>query len=334
MPPCWRKPGFCAKAACARDKTRRMQDEQLQPAPPPLLPPSRRRTSLRSILLAGLIAFLLGAGAVGWLAWRGDLARLIDSREPAAPQRAAAPTPNPAAPAVTGQALDTAEARVALLEERLSRVDQQATAASGNAVRAEGLLIAFAARRAIDRGAPLGYIENQLRLRFADAQPNAVRTVVEAARRPLTIDELAGRLEAQSSLLAKAPAEDDAWTRVRREVSNLFVIRRDSTPSSDPQNRLLRARMLLAAGKVDGAIAEVERLPGANEARGWIGDARRYAEVQRALDLIETTAMLEPQRLKDDHGARVDQPSPLAPPAESAAPEATPSAPPAQNPAI
>src|SRR3546814_3562519 len=34
------------------------------------------------------------------------------------------------------------------------------------------LLIAFAARRALDRGLSLGYLEAQLRLRFGDDQPN------------------------------------------------------------------------------------------------------------------------------------------------------------------
>lgn len=304
-----------------------MQDEQLQsPELPPPLPPVQRRTSLRSIALAGLLAFLLGAGAVGWLAWRGDLAQVLPGGggTPAQQPEIAPPT---AAPTVTTDALNTAEARVALLEERLARINQQASAASGNAARAEGLLIAFAARRAIDRGASLGYIETQLKLRFADAQPNAVRTILEAAKNPMTVDELSSQLEAQASSLAKAPAEEDAWTRVRRELSSLFVIRRQSTPSANPQSRLLRARLLLAAGKVDAAITEVERLPGAAEAQAWIADARRYAEVQHALDLIETTAMLEPQRLHDSEGQAVDQPSPLAPPAESARPTTAPATP-------
>ena len=46
-------------------------------------------------------------------------------------------------------------------EQRLSRIDLQATAASGNAARAEGLLIAFAARRMIDKGEPLGFLEER-----------------------------------------------------------------------------------------------------------------------------------------------------------------------------
>ena len=42
--------------------------------------------------------------------------------------------------------------------------------------------------------------------------------------------------------------------------------------------------------------------------------------MQRALDLIETTAMLEPRKLNDAAGKAINQPSPLAP----AAPTATP----------
>ena len=61
-------------------------------------------------------------------------------------------------------------------------------------------------------------------------------------------------------------------------------------------------------------MAEVERLPGAAAAQPWIAAARRYDAIQRALDLIETTAMLEPHRLKDSAGTSVNQPSPLAPP--------------------
>ena len=46
-------------------------------------------------------------------------------------------------------------------------------AASGNAARAEGLLIAFSARRTLERGNDLGYLGDQLRLRFGDAEANA-----------------------------------------------------------------------------------------------------------------------------------------------------------------
>jgi hypothetical protein len=37
----------------------------------------------------------------------------------------------------------------------------------------------------------------------------------------------------------------------------------------------------------------VLRLPGREEARDWIGAARRYVSARRALDTIETAALLE-----------------------------------------
>jgi hypothetical protein len=77
---------------------------------------------------------------------------------------------------------------------------------------------------------------------------------------------------------------------------------------------------MLTAKRISNAVAEVQRLPGADAAQTWIADARRYEEVQHALDLLETTAMLEPTRLKDAEGHKVDQPSPLATPTATATP--------------
>lgn len=298
-----------------------MQDE-LNTSPP--IAPVRRQRSGQAVLFIALVAFLFGIVLAGWLAWSGKLsdmfrrdAQVAQTATPvtdfpvAGPDEAAAPTQQ--APT----ALGAVETRLALLEERMSRLDLKAEAATGNAARAEALLVAFAARRMIDRGEPLGYLENQLRLRFADAQPNAVQTVIDAAKKPVTLDQLVAQLVAASPALTSAPTDEDAWTRVKRELSSLVVIRRATTPSPAPQNRVERARLMLASGKVDEAIAEVQRLPGAGGARAWIDSARRYAEAQRALDLIETTAMLEPYRLQDANGKKVQQPSPLAPTAEA-----------------
>jgi hypothetical protein len=81
-------------------------------------------------------------------------------------------------------------ARVAELEQRLSRITLEAESASGNASRAEGLLVAFAVRRALDRGLSLGYLDAQLRLRFGDDQPNAVKTIIDTSREPVTLEQL------------------------------------------------------------------------------------------------------------------------------------------------
>lgn len=300
------------------------------PAPPP-------RPRSRGLALVGLpLAFLLGGGLVAWAHTEGYLARILPSPVPApAPSAGAAPRaaalPLPAGEAARMAAISTVEGRLALIEDRLSRVDALTHAASGNASRAESLLIAFAARRLVERGQPLGYVADQLRLRFADAQPRSVQTVLAFASRPVTLDELSARLEALSPELAVTD-DESLWTRVRREASSLFVVRRDASALVTPSARIERARMMLSARRLDQAVGEVERLPGADAADTWIADARRYQAAQAALDLIETTAMLEPSRLGDGTGARVDQPSPLAGPsgspppaaAQSLAPETTP----------
>jgi len=274
-------------------------------------PPLRRR-SAGLTLFAVLIAFLLGAALTAWLSTRGYLAMLGPQAAPttAADTAPAAPPPSDAARLA---AIGTVEGRLAMLEDRLSRVDFQTHAAAGNAGRAEGLLIAFAARRMIDRGEPLGHVSDQLRLRFMNAQPRAVQTVIDFAANPVTIDGLAARLEALSPELTVTQTDESLWDRARREVTSLFVVRRDSGVLASPAARIDRARVMLTARRIDNAIGEVERLPGADAADTWIADARRFEAVQKALDLLETTAMLEPARLHDGEGQAVDQPSPLAP---------------------
>lgn len=297
------------------------------------LPPRRRGPSLRLITTTLALAFVAGAGLVGWLAWSGKVQiskDLVIERKPAASASfAALPSPAPGiqpAPAASASAADLLEQRIAGLEQRLTRLDQQAAAAEGNAARAEALLVALASRRAIERGAPLGPLADQLKLRFGEAQPGAVGTLIDAAGKPVTLDLLAGQLDALQEVLTQAPTGEDGWSRVKRELSGLFVIRRDDAPPAKPENRLDRARLLLRTGQIEAAIKEVQTMPGAAGARSWIDAAQRYAMAQRALDLIETTALLDPARLRDASGAAVEQPSPASPtPTASATPSQAPS---------
>ena len=202
--------------------------------------------------------------------------------------------------------------RVAAMEQRITRLDLQAQAASGNAARAEGLLIAFAARRAIERGAPLGYLADQLRLRFGEAVPNAVQTIIAAGENPVTLDELLARLDGLAPALTQTSQSDGVLPWLGREISQLFVVRTEDTPSPQAENRLERARLFLESGRAQAAISEIRNMPGADEARNWIADASRYAATQRALELVETTAVLEPRDLRDGSGNRIEQPSPAA----------------------
>lgn len=305
------------------------------PLTPPLAPPVRRASGGgigggKALLIVALIAFIGGGALAGALVWRGDLDPILPQRQ----AEAAAQTlpaseigevidPRILPPAKDANArssgLGDVETRLALLEDRFSRIGVQATAAGANASRAEALLVALAARRRLDRGEPLGYVEDQLKLRFGDAQPQAVRTIIAASRDPVTLHLLSSQLEAATPALTGTRTEESYWSKLRREVSSLFVVRRRSSSSVRQLDRAERAQILLKAGQIEDAIAEVERLPGAADAQEWIIAARRYDQAQRALDLIETSAMLEPRQLRDDTGVAVNQPSPLAPPAEDVA---------------
>lgn len=297
----------------------------------------------RNVLILMIVAFVGGAILAGWLLSRYDpfgsdeadtaieaveqnsvdgpadpataLARRIDADGSVLPTREqAADTP---VPALTPEKERALAVRVADLEDRLSRINVQAQAASGNAARAEGLLIAFAARRALDRGSPLGYIESQLRLRFGEAQPKAVTTIVNASREPVTLEELAGGLDELAPTLTTGSSGQGFWSDFTREMSELFVIRKEGTPSTAPQQRLTRAGRYIEVGNVEAAITEMEKLPAVEnddeDATKWMEMARRYNEARRALDVIETAAILEPQQLRAGDGERVDVPSPLAP---------------------
>ncbi len=256
----------------------------------------RRSGSGRSAVLIAFVAFLLGIGFAALLVWHGDLDLLV--RHGAGTEQASAFAPQ------TG----TLETRLALLEDRISRINTEAGAAEGNAARAEAMLIGLAARRAVDRGLPLGVISDQLRLRFGDAQPHSVDTVIAFAAKPVTLDQLEARLDALTPELSDAPQSVPALTRVQRELENLFTIHRDASPAVRPQDRLSRVKTMLGSGQIADAVDQVSRLPGAAAASSWIDDAKRYADVQQALDLIDTAALFDPH-LHDDTGRAVGQPN-------------------------
>ncbi len=272
-------------------------------------PAVRPRTgpSLRAMLLAGLISFLGGAGLIGWLVWHGqvDLGR-APTPTPFMTSHPAptAVTANPAAP-FTATVL---EQQVAGLERRLAQLNLQTAAFGGNTARAEGLLVALAARRAIEQGKPLDYLEAQLTTRFGAARPAAVTTLAAAAKNPVTLDQLAAQLDELGPALLGQPKDEGGWHRLRRELSGLFVIRRDDGKVSRPDQRLDRARLLLRSGQIDAAISEVSKFPDSAPARDWLIAARHYADAQAALDQIEQAALTEPELLKGGDGEAVKQP--------------------------
>lgn len=197
--------------------------------------------------------------------------------------------------AVTAQNVATLEARLAAVSAKLDAISEQAAGAGGNAARAEGLLIAFATRRALDRGTPLGYLEGELRLRFGDAQPRAVATIINAAASPVTITDLQSGLDEVTPQLLGTGVHRDWWSATKREIANLIIIRNANAPSPVPQKAIKRAKLMLSTGRVDEALREIERLPDHEKADNWLQMARQYNEARRALDVIEAAAILEPR---------------------------------------
>ncbi len=297
----------------------------------------RKPPSLKGPLLASAASFLLGGALVGYVLWYNnsrlddeDLIERVTSMEVSptpenSPSAAVSPSPTPLAEALEEaetpeQAVEVVtrvaeqqgglEQRLAAAEQRLTRLDIQAQAAAGNAARAEALLIAFATRRLIERGDELGYLADQLRLRFGDERPNAVNTIIGFSRSdpPIRLDGLLARLDGLGPQLQER-SEGPSWEAFTRELSELFVIRRESTPSSQPERRLQRARFAMEQGRYRSAIEEVRGLPGADRADAWIADAERFAAAMEALENIETAAVLDQRGLRDGSGNRVAQPS-------------------------
>ncbi len=266
----------------------------------------RTARPLRTALIAALLAFVVGAIVMGWALMRWGPARDwiasdgVGASSAPAPQvvaalpRSATIETGAAAPALAAPVATEVEARVSELEARIARADLRAAAAAGNAGRAEGMLIAFAARRAIDRGTGLGYIEGQLRDRFAAAQPRAVAQIIAAAQRPVTLVMLRQQLDTIAPQLLTGGRDEDWWTATRRTLGSLIVVRRESGGSPAPDQRIGRARLMIDGGQVDGALAEISRLPGAASANSWGIDARRWIEAHQALDILEAAAIMPP----------------------------------------
>jgi uroporphyrinogen-III synthase len=315
-------------AEALAERRRRRAAAPPPPAPPPVAPettPARpvRRSWLGTLLLL-LVAFLLGMAALFWVLNEWEAAgRLLGLTPPAAapapnPQLAPSPSlpqPQPQMPAQPQADRGTliidpdVARRVAALEQRIGELNLDTRNAVGNADRAEGLLVAFAVRRALDRGIGLGYLEGLLRNRFGQTQPQAVGTILAVARDPVTLEGLQLQLAELGPQMTGAAPDQSFFDALRGEFSNLVIIRREGTPSTDPRERLRRAVARLEAGQVEVALTEVLRLPGRENGRAWIDAAQRYVAARRALDRIEGAALLEP-RMPPPQPAALPAPAP------------------------
>jgi hypothetical protein len=235
----------------------------------------------KHILLLSVFAFGGGIGASWWLA---DNYGWLASDAPLA---SAAPVPAKADPALT-------PATQILMP--LAPPSADSAMAADNAARAEGLLVAMAARRAIDNGTPLGYLTDQLRLRFGSSQPRAVMTILQASQTPVTAQSLQAELTAIENLLVTGTREETLWATIQREFSELFVLRKSDSPSPAPTQRMLRTHAFVESGNISGAIAEIPAMPGAAApaVQNWLGRAKAYDQTRKALDTLERSALAAP----------------------------------------
>jgi len=245
-------------------------------------------------LLVGLVLILIGAGAAVWgLAHYQPAARFLGVTPPA-PQTAVGPQQQvPANPVQSPQVAPGADtSRLVALESRLSQVENATERAEGSAGRADALVVAFAARRAIDRGVALGYLENLLVERFGAQHKAAVATIITASHQPVRLNDLLDEYQTLAVDLRRGGSEDSWWTNFKRELGSIVEVHRSTRPAVNAEARYNRALQRLSAGDVDRALAETMRLPGASRAGDWTAKARRYVTVHRALDEIESAALL------------------------------------------
>jgi hypothetical protein len=255
---------------------------------------TRPRLSWSARLLIALSLVIAGAAAAVWALSRYDKAAQFLGIATVKPVPVSQPVPieNPSAQPVAPTAPINEDTRIAELEARLARVEQSTQRAEGSAGRADALVVAFAARRAIDRGVALGVLENLLVERFGAQHQQAVATIISASRNPVRLDQLRAEYETLGPDLRGRDPNDGWLSGLRRELGTLVEIRRADAPSMQPDARYARAGDRLAAGDVDSALAETMRLPGAQRATNWAAKARRYVAAHRALDEIESSALL------------------------------------------
>lgn len=252
-----------------------------------------RRSRMGPAVLIAALVLAIGLGLMifairdepGWLRRGGDTPATARTN-PQPTQQAA-----PADADTLSQRETSLAAQIASLEARAATLGSSTANAEGRAGRAEAILIAFAARRAIDRGLGLGYLEEQLRARFANA-PREASAVIRASRNPVTLESLRQDLDTAAPVLLAH--ESSWWAGLGAELRNLVVIHEAGTPSPLPADRLARVRRLVDAGRVEEALAEAKRLPGVANAASWTDAAQRYVDAHRALDQLETVAIVGP----------------------------------------
>jgi hypothetical protein len=225
--------------------------------------------SWRSILALLVLAFVGGGAAFAWLNSDGQL-----------------PWDMPKAPLV--EALDEGDTSA----DAAKIVLPVPTFIQPSATQAEAALLVLTARQAMEDGKPMGELTNRLQITFGQSQPQALATIMSAARQPVSNANLLAGFDAIAAQLLQ-PA-GTAWDRGRYELAHLFVIRRGDAQPSAMAARIQSTREAIIAGDIAFAAKTVGAMPGADHARQWLLDAKRAVAVGQAFDALYQSAAMVP----------------------------------------
>lgn len=251
----------------------------------------------RAAVALSILAFAGGGLAISWLSSSG-LAPWTESA-PAAPAAPVTALPEPAPPPVNPMLA--------------SPVAPQILQPIADSARTEAMLVAMAARRAINAGASLGDLGPRIETAFGQSQPQALARIKAAEKEGMTPAKLAAEFDSIVPQLGREP--EMSWARVRNEIMTMFVLHTSDAPPATADAQSQRARDLILAGNVESAIRLVMAMPGAANARDWLAKARRYVETQRALDSLEKAALSMPMVAQQPivtPGAPVPEQDPVA----------------------
>jgi hypothetical protein len=222
--------------------------------------------SWRSVTALLVLAFAGGAVGFAWLSSNGGMPLFESSSTPKA-----LPEEPETAPA-------TAFATPPIIQPSASQ--------------AEAMLLVANARRAIEAGKPLGDLGSRLQVSFGQGQPQALATIANGLKQPISNAALLAGFDAVAPQLL-LPA-GTAWDRMQYEARTLFVLRSGNAKPSASQTRLNKVRQAIIAGDTAGAAKMVRAMPNAAAAADWLADANRAIAVYQALDTLNQSAASPP----------------------------------------
>ncbi len=260
----------------------------------------RRGLGWRGVSAVSLLVLLGGLILAGWLVTRFDL--LSPATPPAESAKEAQDEdsqPGFSAILPVGNASEDSEdndvaAKVEALEKRVAQIDSQDGTAVAFSPPQGGVATALRARRALDSGASLSFIQTQLTQRFGDRYPQAVDALQQLASEPVTLDELRDDLARRGDAIIGRGGEAGLWSRIQLELGELFMLRERGESPTSPAHILQRAGEDISKGDLKGAIEKIASLPKNDASGAWLESARRYQNAKDALDRIERGALSQP----------------------------------------